>query len=542
MKKMFRLNSNIKKSVIDLSRSHRFYILMLVCVIAMFQGMSAQAGYKDTDLLFSTDFKTKNDLSGWSKGVESTWRSGQGRNGTGALYFKTNSPKQTRWVNISLPAEKIKGLIHLEAVIRGKNLVRGGNKSWFGPKVMLRFMTGKKTLYPEPLRHLGTYGWKKVELVYFLPKNTRDLKLFVGIQEATGELWLDSVKIYRCIEDNNTVKKKGDVNLEAKKIPRGNFKGAKYRGVMSGRDLSENAFKQLKKWNVNLIRFQIRAKGGSKSISTKEKYLNMIDQKIIEIDNVLKLCKKYGIKLIIDLHVGPGTIKTKVNSNILGKDTNIETLEETWRRMATHYKGNPLIYAYDILNEPIMPNKHGSSMSWQEIAERIVKVIRKIDPNTPIIVEPSAGISNFHNLKPIKAKNIIYSPHYYPPYAYTHQGIYGHWVKWSYPGYINGIYYDREQLRIALKSAIDFQKKHNVPIFVGEFSVAAWAKGSDKYMADLISLFEEYGWDWTYHAFRESQIWSVEEESTYPRKFKKSSDNPRMRVLLKALSKNKTSK
>ena len=48
----------------------------------------------------------------------------------------------------------------------------------------------------------------------------------------------------------------------------------------------------------------------------------------------------------------------------------------------------------------------------------------------------------------------------------------------------------------------------------GEFSVAVWAPGGAAYLDDLVSIFEEYGWDWTYHAFREWEGWSLEHEGT----------------------------
>jgi hypothetical protein len=51
-------------------------------------------------------------------------------------------------------------------------------------------------------------------------------------------------------------------------------------------------------------------------------------------------------------------------------------------------------------------------------------------------------------------------------------------------------------------------------------------------------VFEEYKWDWTYHAFREWQGWSVEHTGTPDNKFQKSDDNPRKQVLLKYLKNN----
>jgi hypothetical protein len=39
------------------------------------------------------------------------------------------------------------------------------------------------------------------------------------------------------------------------------------------------------------------------------------------------------------------------------------------------------------------------------------------------------------------------------------------------------------------------------------------APGAANYLRDCIELFEEYGWDWTYHAYREWDGWSVEHGS-----------------------------
>jgi hypothetical protein len=47
----------------------------------------------------------------------------------------------------------------------------------------------------------------------------------------------------------------------------------------------------------------------------------------------------------------------------------------------------------------------------------------------------------------------------------------------------------------------------------GEFSVIRWAPGAVNYLRDCIELFEQCGWDWTYHAYREWDGWSVEHGS-----------------------------
>ncbi len=497
---------------------------------------SLGAGYVNTELLYSNDFNSPESLKGWRVKPEKNFQPRGGVDGKGALVFKT-SGDDTDWLTSLLDPNTIKGLIRVEATIRGKDLKPGG-KSYFGTKVMLRYKTGSVSFYPEPVRSFGSYDWKKVELLVDLPANTSEVELYLGLQGAPGEFRVDNVKIYRCIESNDeTAAVKPGVNLEAAKIPRGPGKGTRYRGVMSGGDLSPEAFRELAAWNVNLLRYQLGP--GKRDVSTPEKYLAWIDDEIKKIDTILPLCKEHGIKLIVDLHRGPGTQVTEVSSNVLSGDTNLGTLDETWKRLAGHFKGNPLIYGYDLLNEPVNTGQSLTAVSWQQIAERLVNVIRAIDPETPIIVEPFAAIDYFEGLTPIKAKNIIYSPHFYQPFSYSHQGVFTKWLKWSYPGVIDGTYWDKDQLRVAMKSTIEFQRKYNVPIFVGEFSAIAWARGGDRYLADTIELMEEYGWDWTYHAFREWAGWSVEFESAEPHQYTPSIDNPRKRVLLEGLQKNR---
>lgn len=97
--------------------------------------------------------------------------------------------------------------------------------------------------------------------------------------------------------------------------------------------------------------------------------------------------------------------------------------------------------------------------------------------------------------------------------------------------------WNKEKIRAVLAPVRKFQQKYNVPIYVGEFSVICWAPGAAQYLDDCISIFEEYGWDWTYHVFREWAGWSIEHDGV-PWGLKKSDDNPRKQVLMKYLKRN----
>lgn len=56
------------------------------------------------------------------------------------------------------------------------------------------------------------------------------------------------------------------------------------------------------------------------------------------------------------------------------------------------------------------------------------------------------------------------------------------------------------------------------------------------YRRDCIDLFREYGWDWTYHAFRESPCWDVEKEGPDIKHMVPSADTPRKQALLEGLN------
>ncbi|MBR0458171.1 MAG: hypothetical protein IJJ26_02940, partial [Victivallales bacterium] len=78
--------------------------------------------------------------------------------------------------------------------------------------------------------------------------------------------------------------------------------------------------------------------------------------------------------------------------------------------------------------------------------------------------------------------------------------------------------------------------EHNLRICVGEFGASVWCtEGRDKYIADCIAIFEEYGWDWCFHAFREWGGWSAEHRLNAEGKIVKQPDEALIKVLTDAM-------
>ena len=141
---------------------------------------------------------------------------------------------------------------------------------------------------------------------------------------------------------------------------------------------------------------------------------------------------------------------------------------------------------------------------------------------------------------------VIYSFHMYQPNMFTHQfnttkefpkGI-------EYPGVIRGVKWDKARLRGAMQPAIDFQREFNVHMYVGEFSAIRWApnESAHRYIRDLIELFETAGWDWSYHAYREWQGWSVEHGTDKSDTAPASTPTKRKKLLLKYFAANQSPK
>ena len=217
-------------------------------LLSLLIAVSASAAYRNTELLWQSDFSSAAALKQWTDGSAAVWLAKGGPDGSPAISFQLQK-QGTRWMSFSLDPAKVRGLIQLEATVRGRDLVRGP-KSYLGSKVMLSYTADGRTQNPEPMRRYGTYDWTTVSMVQNIPDKVEKITLSLGIQEASGTFEIADVKIYRCVETADPGLGKPAVNREAQAIPRGPGRGTKYRGFMSGGDLSPEAFRMLGAWNV----------------------------------------------------------------------------------------------------------------------------------------------------------------------------------------------------------------------------------------------------------------------------------------------------
>ena len=411
-------------------------------------------------------------------------------------------------------------------------------KSWLGLKFQMHWKenaTGTEA-WPNCRNAIGDLPATTLRTeTSFGGAHPDSITLELGLQETSGRVVFDLSSLRGAASPGLFQRINQDWTVRYPAAPRAANDGAPRRGVMlPQRDPTEEDFETLAEWGATLVRYQIMrnwsAVGDNRDLP---EFAAWIDGKLDCLEKVVLPCaRKYGIQVVVDLHVTPGGRTEDREMAMFREKEYADAFVETWRRIATRLKGNAdAIYGYDLVNEPVQVGR--APYDYWTLQRRAAEAVREIDPDTAIIVESNDwdSPSGFAYLSPLRMDNVIYQVHCYRPMQFTHQGVHGSPVGAVWPDPSQG--WDRDFIRRTFEPVREFQKRHGAKIYVGEFSAIAWAKGADAYLRDCIAVFEEFGWDWSYHAFREWSGWSVEHACEGPGKpFVPSADNPRRRALL----------
>ena len=382
-----------------------------------------------------------------------------------------------------------------------------------GVKFMLHFKAPSGERWTNQNNIFGTFDWKPLDFTLAIPEDAGKAELCLGLQDASGKALFKEIMV---TVSRPRPPKRPTPDPKAPPAYKGHDL-QRLRGVMSPNASREEDLRVLgTEWNANLIRWQLtRAWGKANTDRDLDEYDQWIDRRLDELQKTLVACQKYNIKVVIDLHSPPGGRDEESDMTMFYDKKYQDHFVKTWEKIARRLKDSPALWAYDLVNEPVCKKPTALEMDSLATQVRAARAIRAIDAKTAIVIESENWDSPdaFAWLTPVNVPNVIYQVHMYVPHEYTHQGVHSPAPLITYPGKIGAKAYDKEALRQILAPVREFQQAYNVHIYAGEFSAIRWAPGAARYLADCIDLFEEYGWDWSYHAYREWPGWSVEHEN-----------------------------
>jgi len=197
------------------------------------------------------------------------------------------------------------------------------------------------------------------------------------------------------------------------------------------------------------------------------------------LDWLLEQCGKRGIYVILDMHGAPGYQNDdhssgRTNASELfeitesGETYRLRTIE-LWTRIAERYRDNPVVAAYDLLNEPMngFDAVRKVDVRLWNLYDRIISAIRKVDTEHVITVEGVWELSNLPDPRDYGWTNVLYQTHNY----------------------------NRKTVEIDQKIRdIQDRREWNVPILVGEFqSGGIWDYALSSYNSENVSWTT-----WTY--------------------------------------------
>lgn len=326
-----------------------------------------------------------------------------------------------------------------------------------------------------------------------------------------------------------------------------------YRGVNVNCTIQEEDIAHFAEAGGNFIRLSMPI---CPFINLEEPY-NLEESAFQKLDSVLDWADKYDVSVLIDPHKYPGT---NHQWTMLGNDPFFKEFKwhniliYFWETMASRYADRGKVIAgYDLLNEPEIPidMQEGTPQDINLLYKKLTNAIRKVDSvHTIVYALPrvydsvNKKMQGYHKgiayFRLPEDDNICLETHTYMPVPFSHQNIWEEGEYVPYPVTIDGVKWDKNQLEKEQAELIEFSNLHpEIPILVGEFSSPRWTgEHGLNYLTDIIDIAEDNGWSWSYHAYRENQVWDPEMSITDRQDSTRIENAPRWELLKSYFKKN----
>jgi aryl-phospho-beta-D-glucosidase BglC (GH1 family) len=225
---------------------------------------------------------------------------------------------------------------------------------------------------------------------------------------------------------------------------------------------------------------------------------NFSENAFARLDWFVENCSKRGMYVILDLHGAYGSQngldhsgqQNNEGGQLFNNQENRAKTVRLWEEIARHFKGNPAVAAYDLLNEPIgagsTEEARTEKLQW-DFFDELYKAIRAVDPNHIIMMEACWIPTNLPSPLRYGWENVVYEYHYYA---------------W-------GLESSTESMTAFNAGALLLPKviSHGVPTYIGEFNCF----GDDAAWQDTLQFSNQANFHWTTWTYKtnHNSNWSI---------------------------------
>jgi endoglucanase len=212
------------------------------------------------------------------------------------------------------------------------------------------------------------------------------------------------------------------------------------------------------------------------------------------LDRAVQMANQAGVYVILDLHGAPGGQSKEAhtgeaNQNLLwGNEPNQSRTVQLWKSIAEHYKDNPTVAAYDLLNEPYGDSRTDLRPDLAALMPKIYDAIRSTG-DKHIIFFPGVlggGITFYGDVTKKGMTNVGFTEHYYP-------GLFGDKLAMESHGRL---------MTQELPAKAAYLQQLGVPYYVGEFNVVLQSIYATDMNRAYFDRFAQYGWAGTMWSYK----------------------------------------